>query len=388
MTCLPHIFARYSVASAPSAPVAIADILIDANGDEVSTFRTHAYQIMDQGWGTKYSNPSTSPAGRTIGSNFRPQGDAVGWATLSVSPFAEAYAFTSGVGYGSKYPNMATLPESSAQSLHWAPDGNDVAVGTSAATTATRGIYAYAWSSGWGSKYSDPSGIKPGGRLRFGNTNSYLFTTETTSPFLAAYSWGSGAGFGPISPKFTDPAAAAQSSTSIPAINSNDTVVIVGQATTPYVKAYAFSGSGWGTAFSEPSTKYTTAATGSPNQIEFSPNDDYVAISHTGNVGEFNSAIYTWSSGWGTLLSDPVTVTTGSYQGINWIGSSFVIVTRSTSPYAFLYNWTGSSWGSREADASQAISATNINTVAVYNYPPPSPPPAPPAPPPAPPAPP
>ena len=373
MTCLPHIFARYSVpSSGPVAPVAIADILIDSNGDEVTTFRTHAYQIMDQGWGTKYSNPSTSPTGRTIGCSFRPQGDAVGWGLISVSPFAEAYDFTSGVGYGSRYSNMATLPEGSTLTLNWSSDGNEVAVGTTASISATTGVYAYQWSSGWGSKFSDPSGIKPGGRFRFGKSGSYLFTNESTSPFLAAYSWG--AGWGPINPKFSDPAAAAQSSTCVPTVNNNDSVVIVGQAATPYVKAYAFSAFGWGTAFSEPSTKYTTAATGSPAQMEFSPAGDYVSIAHSGNGGEFNCAIYSWSSGWGTLLSDPATTALGSYTGINWIGNDFIITTRANSPYAYLYNWTGTGWGAREADPAQSITATNINTVAVYNYAPPSPP--------------
>lgn len=337
MTCLP-VFFGYYVDRRTAAAIDIADFIMGANGDESTTFRTHAYRLTDQGWGAKYSNPATSPTGRTLGSKFRPQGDAVGWALTTVSPRAEAYAFSS-LGYGSRYTNMSSIPNSSALSFSWSPGGDIVLVGTTNAT----GLYAYAWSSGWGSKFSDPANLEAGGRADISKDASYVFTSETASPYLAAYSF-SGSGIGT---KFADPAAAVEESSCPPVMNSDSSVVIVGQTATPYVKAYAFSGSGWGSAFSEPSSKYTNVAVASPNQMDFKSTDDYVAICHTGSSLQFNCAIYSWSSGWGTLLSDPATVTIRSYDGIKWVGNNYIVVVRDQTPHLFLYQWTGSEWGTR-----------------------------------------
>lgn len=343
MSSLPQFFSIYSAPLLRVLPVDNADFIMGANGDQVTTFRTHAYKLTNQGWGAKYSNPATSPTGRTYDSKFRPQGDAVGWALLSVSPRAEAYAFSSS-GYGSRYANMSTIPNDNAQSFSWSPDGSQVLVGSTDAVGGVTGLYAYAWSSGWGSKYSDPSGLEAGARATISKDGNYVFTTEQASPYVAAYGW-SASGFGS---KFSDPGAAAtESSPSTPSTNSNSTVVILGQQGTPYVKAYAFSGSGWGSAYSEPSSKITTVLVGSPTQIQFKSTDDYVAISHTCSISEFGCAIYSWSSGWGTLLSDPATVDLRSYDGISWVGGQFIVVVRNLSPHLFMYQWTGTGWGSR-----------------------------------------
>lgn len=360
MTALPQLFAIYSTPLLSSLPTDIADVIISTSGDNTTTFRTHAYKITDQGWGEKYSQPSTAPSGRTWEAKFRPQGDAVGWALTSTSPFAEAYAWSS-AGYGARYSNMASLPASSCSSFQWSPDGTQVLVASSNAT----GLHTYAWSSGWGSKYSSPVGLEAGSRACISPDASYVFQAEEASPFLAAYGWTS-SGFGS---KFSDPTAATERSSCDPAVISDSSVVIVGQAATPYVKAYAFSASGWGSAFSEPTTKYSTAGVGSPAQVEFDSTDGYVAIAHTGASNEFNLAIYQWSGGWGTLLSDPVTTTNGSYAGIAWIGNSYIVATSgANSPYVHLYQWTGSNWGIRYAQPITLPSFVFMNHVNARLY--------------------
>ncbi len=359
MTALPQFFAIYSTPLLSSLPTDIADVVFAASGDESTTFRTHAYKITDQGWGQKYSNPSTSPTGRTWDSKFRPQGDAVGWALISNSPYAEAYAFSNS-GYGSRYANMASIPPSSPASFGWSPAGTEVLVGASTAT----GLNVYAWSSGWGTKYSSPVGLEAGAKATFSKDSNYIFQSEAASPYLAAYGWSS-SGFGS---KFSDPSAATEESTSIPATNSDSSVVIVGQNATPYVKAYAFSAAGWGSAFSEPTTKFTTAVVGGPSQVEFNSSGTYVAMSHTGAANEFNCAIYAWSGGWGSLLSDPASKTNGVYSGIAWVGNSFIVATRNASPFVFLYGWTGSGWGTLYSSPVTLPSVVFINSANVRLY--------------------
>lgn len=364
MSSLPQFFSIYTSPLLKVLPaVNVADLVIAANGDQVTTFRTHAYKLTNQGWGDKYSNPATSPTGRTSDSKFRPQGDAVGWALLSVSPRAEAYAFSAS-GYGSRYANMSTIPDPSTISFSWSPDGSQVLVGSTDSVASITGLFAYAWSSGWGSKYSNPVGLEPGGRASFAKNGSYIFTNELASPYLAAYAWSS-SGFGS---KFSDPAAAVESSSSTPESNYDNTVVIVGNSATPYVKAYAFSGAGWGSAFSAPTSKFTTQVVGSPSQVAFKSTDDYVAISHTCSISEFGCAIYSWSAGWGTLLSDPSTVDLRSYNGISWVGGTHLVVAKSTTPFLFMYQWSGSTWGTRLSGPVTQPSTTVVNELAVRLY--------------------
>ena len=67
------------------------------------------------------------------------------------SPYITAYPWSS--GFGSKYSNPSTLPTGTGLGVAFSPDGNDIAVGHSGSPYIT----AYPWSSGFGSKYSNPS---------------------------------------------------------------------------------------------------------------------------------------------------------------------------------------------------------------------------------------
>ena len=62
----------------------------------------------DDGFGTKFANPATLPAGNGKGVAFSPAGDAIAVAHAS-SPFVTAYPW-SGAGFGAKFANPATLP--------------------------------------------------------------------------------------------------------------------------------------------------------------------------------------------------------------------------------------------------------------------------------------
>ena len=92
---------------------------------------------------------AVSPA--PIGGYF---GDiAVSHAT---SPYISVYPWSS--GFGTKYSNPSTLPTGNGRGVAFSPDGADIAV----AHDTSPYISVYPWSSGFGTKYSDPSTLPTG----------------------------------------------------------------------------------------------------------------------------------------------------------------------------------------------------------------------------------
>ena len=113
------------------------------------------------GFGSKYSNPSSSVAGNGNAVAFSPDGTAIAIAH-NTSPYISVYEWTSS-GFGSKYSNPSTLPSGSGYSVAFSPDGTALAVGYNGSSTSDSKINVYPWSSsGFGSKYSDPSPLPPG----------------------------------------------------------------------------------------------------------------------------------------------------------------------------------------------------------------------------------
>lgn len=110
---------------------------------------------------------STSLGGLTgVSFNFQTNDIVVSGA---VSPFAKAYD----QNYIA-YANPSPLPNRADGQVKFSPTGTDVVVGQRAVTfTGVLPVSAYAWSSGWGSKYADPVGIL---------TNTNARTVEFTKP--------------------------------------------------------------------------------------------------------------------------------------------------------------------------------------------------------------
>jgi hypothetical protein len=71
------------------------------------------------GFGTKYANPATLPAGRGFGTAFSPSGNAIAVAH-GASPFITAYPWSA--GFGTKYANPATLPGGSGLGTAFSPN--------------------------------------------------------------------------------------------------------------------------------------------------------------------------------------------------------------------------------------------------------------------------
>jgi hypothetical protein len=82
-----------------------------------------------------------------------------------------------------------------------------------------------------------------------------------TSPYITVYPW-SGSGFGT---KFSDPASVPAGDGRSVTFSASDDVLFVGHATSPRITAYPWSGSGFGTKFSDPAT----VPTGDGNGVAF-----------------------------------------------------------------------------------------------------------------------
>ena len=97
-----------------------------------------------------------------------------------------------------------------------------------------------------------------------GATSSAIAVAHSTTPYITAYPW-SGAGFGT---KFSDPTTLPTGVGRGVSFSADGSAVAVAHSTTPYITAYPLSGAGFGTKFSDPTTLPTDTVYG----VSFSPN--------------------------------------------------------------------------------------------------------------------
>jgi len=118
--------------------------------------------------------------------------------------------------------------------------------------------------------------------------------------------------------------------------------IAVAHATTPFISAYPWSGSGFGTKFTNPET--LPASIG--NAVAFSPAGDAIAVAHT--TTPFISA-YPWSgSGFGTKFTNPGTLPAGTGLGVAFSPAGDAIaVAHATTPFISAYPWSGSGFGTK-----------------------------------------
>jgi hypothetical protein len=196
------------------------------------------------GYGTRYTNPASLPAGQGYGVAFDPAATNI----ISVngnSPYIAGYPWSSS-GFGTRYANPATA-------LQQADQGNFNQNGTAIAVGAAfyPYIYAYAFSSGFGSKYADPA-TPPGG----GGTNAIWNSAGTNiamgsgaNPYIYAWAWSSGFGS-----KYSNPATLPAGYANNVGWNPAGTAIAAGHTNSPYVTAYPWS-AGFGTKYANPATE-------------------------------------------------------------------------------------------------------------------------------------
>jgi hypothetical protein len=148
----------YNVAwSATNSQVAIGT-------DDSLTNNIQAYRFTPgTGWGTKFTAPvlANRPTGTVSGIVFRKDNDVLVINNGTASAAIIAYAWST-AGFGTKFANPATLPAVGSPSRasgksRFTKDGNNLIVGSN----PTPFVHAWAWSAGFGTKYSDPSNLPP-----------------------------------------------------------------------------------------------------------------------------------------------------------------------------------------------------------------------------------
>lgn len=161
------------------------------------------------GFGTKYSNPGTTPANAVYGIMFSPNDSYVATAHVG-SPFITVYPWNTSTGFGSKYANPATLPGGTGQSVDFHPTGASVALGHSLAG----GVSVYPWSaSGFGTRYTNPASFGSdyvnGVRFTPDGSRLALATDNFGTNVPIVFPWNNTTGFGT---RFSNPATAATGS--------------------------------------------------------------------------------------------------------------------------------------------------------------------------------
>jgi len=238
-----------------SLPAGGNTVGIDLQVDDSLIFLAHATSPYitgypfgtSSGYGTKLANPATLIGSAGLGITFF---NETVFVSSSATPFLHAYQFSmSQQAYGTKYADPVTLPTYGGYFAKVHPSGNAVATGY------LSGAYTYAWSktSGFGTKYAQPSGNPYAYALDFSSTGNTVIMAGGSSPFINAYPFTIAGGYGS---KFSNPSTLPTGD--VPYYNSvafshNAQAAAVLSTSSPYVYAYAFSeATGFGSKYIDP----------------------------------------------------------------------------------------------------------------------------------------
>lgn len=267
----------------------------------------------NSGWGSKYSDPNTLPdisTSNTNGLSFSNDEKALCVAANNNSPYVWAYPWSNSTGWGAKFANPGTLPPSDIRNCVFHPYSQHILL--TGGTAPRAGIWNFNTGTGWGTKLTAPATLPASvaNQAAWGPTGEYVAMALDSSPYLYAYPFTPSGGWGT---KYTDPTSALPSQYGAGcAFNSIGSVVFVSgnlsNATQPQISAFRFTkASGFGTKFANPSTITTSNAT---NMISVAP-DDSAFVMPLGGTPYI--AAYKWNNntGWGTKYSNPASLPAG-----------------------------------------------------------------------------
>lgn len=254
------------------------------------------------------------------------------------SPFFDAYKWTS--GFGTKYSNPATLPSFAVGHVDFAPNGTAISATYNGTSSFVNSLIAWAWSgSGFGTKFSDASSSPSAGYgVAFRPGTNAVVRSVSVSPFIEGFPW-SGSGFGT---KYANPASLPPAAGQQVAFTSSGNDVALAHNTSPRISAWSWS-SGFGTRYANPATVPTSDGRG----VSFHPSDNAIAVSNTALPW---IQAYPWSgSGFGTKYADPATglgETVAAYATAYSRDGNYIGISAHSSPYIHVYNWS-SGFGSK-----------------------------------------
>jgi hypothetical protein len=196
------------------------------------------------GFGTKFANPTTSVGSVPGALKFNSAGTVL-FMPSSSTPFAHAYAFSAS-GFGTKFANPTTLPPGAGTQDGYS--GKQISLRYSEdviafPSNASPWLNVYAWSNGFGTKYTAPSDLsgQQARGMAFSSTGNTLAAGLRYTPFIAAYDWTNAGGFGT---RKSNPSPALSSDARGVAFMANNSAIIVSYSTpSPFYNMYQWSDS-------------------------------------------------------------------------------------------------------------------------------------------------
>jgi hypothetical protein len=185
--------------------------------------------------------------------------------------------------------------------------------------------------------------------VAFTSTGTQIAIAATSSPFI--YAWPFSAGFGT---RYSNPSSALAGQGQGVTFTPDDANIIISHGTTPFITAYTWGGSGFGTKYSDPATLPNSTGRG----VSVSP-DGADIVSVNVSTGTNRMSAYPWSSGFGTRYADPATLLAGNPEAVKFSRSGKSVgVSHATSPFVSVYPWA-SGFGTKYADPATAIPANS-----------------------------
>lgn len=316
----------------------------------IGSIGVYAYRWGD-GFMSRYTDPFQQITGALVQRvEISPAENAIA-ATDSGKNLA-VFSWNSNSGFGSRYSTLSG-GTSGVQSMAFTPEADAVVMSSS---TSGGFLYAGSWSSsGWGTRYTNPTSILNSySDIKFNKLPGRFFVaiTTATSPYLDARKWDSSSGFGT---KYANPSPTPSSGGYRVSISPDEQSVAMSQFNSPYISVYRFSSGGFGTKYSNPSVLATSGGDG----ISFSPDNSSIVMALAQSP---YLAAWAWNStsGFGTKYADPATPLsdnsafsiTFSKSGADvFIGQNY----SGTATYGFsAYKWSNG-FGTKYADPSNGL---------------------------------
>ncbi len=320
----------------------ISDALYLAVGTQSSPYiQAYAFNSVT-GYGTRYSNPSSSLSFYGQDVEFNNSRDVLFAADYS-SPRVAAYQWSPS-GFGTKYSNPSTLPTGTGNGVSVNDSDNAVVVAHSSSPYISG--YTFSYAGGFGTKYSAPASIPAGTGRTIKLTDNYVFIGHDTTPYISAYPFNISTGFGT---KYSNPSTLSSYGAGGLDYNSNNNTVAYGGI--GFTFAYQWSSSGFGTKYAAP------VGIGDGYGVEFNKKGDLLLIAD-GNSPYIK--VFPWSSGFGTKYSDPATIPPAAAAfdnsgAITKRGDAVAII-NSTSPYIHGYPFNKTTgFGTKYANPATAF---------------------------------
>lgn len=333
------------IASTPN-PTASAAILTHTTTPFVTAYNW----TYSGGFGSKYNNPGTLPAGNGrngLAANRSRSVVAVGFAG---TPYVNAYPWDKNSGWGTKYSDMASPPgisTANTNGLSFSPDEKAICV---AANNNSPYVWAYPWSnaSGWGTRFSNPTTASPNDvrHCVFSPDSKYILLTGGTIPRTGIWNFNTTSGW---DTKLTAPGTLPASVANQACWSKSGDTIIMALDSSPYLYAYKFSAGAWGTKYADPTSalpsQYGTGCT-------FNSIDTVAFV--TGQLSSTSPQIsafkFTKSGGFGTKFANPSTIQTNNSAGMCSLtpdDSAFIAPLGST-PFVMAYKWNNNTgWGTK-----------------------------------------